>query len=116
MNEATGDDLSLGGPTGLFSKALRDTSKRIKVSTLRGMGLREDSIWNEIIQACTDLAYSNAQDIKRQLDLAEVDFFQGFASFPDGGGADNLFITETDGAIFTVKMDKVRLPNATNIV
>ncbi len=47
MNEATGEDLSLGGPTGLFSKALRDTSKRIKVYTLRGMGLREDSGWNE---------------------------------------------------------------------
>jgi hypothetical protein len=36
------EDLSLGAPTGLFGKALRDTSKRIKVSTLRGMGLRED--------------------------------------------------------------------------
>jgi hypothetical protein len=36
------EDLSIGAPTGLFSKALRDTSKRIKVSTLRGMGLRED--------------------------------------------------------------------------
>ena len=35
-------DLSIGGPTGLFSKALRDTSKRIKVSSLRGMGLRDD--------------------------------------------------------------------------
>lgn len=42
MNEATGEDLSLGAPTGLFSKALRDSSKRIKVSTLRGMGLREE--------------------------------------------------------------------------
>ena len=36
------EDLSLGAPTGLFGKALRDTSKRIKVATLRGMGLRED--------------------------------------------------------------------------
>ena len=36
------EDLSIGAPTGLFGKALRDTSKRIKVSTLRGMGLRED--------------------------------------------------------------------------
>jgi hypothetical protein len=36
------EDLSIGAPTGLFSKALRDTSKRIKVATLRGMGLRED--------------------------------------------------------------------------
>jgi NAD(P) transhydrogenase len=41
LNEE-GEDLSIGAPTGLFGKALRDTSKRIKVSTLRGMGLRED--------------------------------------------------------------------------
>jgi NAD(P) transhydrogenase len=40
MNED--EDLSIGAPTGLFGKALRDTSKRIKVATLRGMGLRED--------------------------------------------------------------------------
>ena len=43
-----GEDLSLGGPTGLFSKALRDTSKRISVSTLRGMGISEQSIWSEV--------------------------------------------------------------------
>ena len=42
MDEETGQDLSIGGPTGLFSKALRDTSKRISVTSLRGMGLRED--------------------------------------------------------------------------
>ena len=42
MNEATGEDLSIGGPTGLFSKALRDTGKRISVSSLKGMGLRDD--------------------------------------------------------------------------
>ena len=42
MNEVTGEDLSIGGPTGLFSKALRDTGKRISVSSLKGMGLRDD--------------------------------------------------------------------------
>ena len=42
MNEETGEDLSIGGPTGLFSKALRDTGKRISVSSLKGMGLRDD--------------------------------------------------------------------------
>jgi hypothetical protein len=42
MNEATGEDLSLGGPTGLFSKALRDAGKKISVSSLKGMGLRDD--------------------------------------------------------------------------
>ena len=33
---------SLGGPTGLFSKALRDAGKKISVSSLKGMGLRDD--------------------------------------------------------------------------
>ena len=44
MNEATGEDLSIGGPTGLFSKALRDTGKRISVGSLKGMGLRDDRL------------------------------------------------------------------------
>ena len=42
MDERSGEDLSLGGPTGLFSKALRDTGKRISVRSLKGMGLRDD--------------------------------------------------------------------------
>ena len=74
-------DLSIGGPTGLFSKALRDTSKRIRVDSLRGMGLRDDSIWNEIVQGCVDLATWNANDVQRQLKDASVDYVQGFASF-----------------------------------
>jgi hypothetical protein len=41
MDEENDKDLSLGGPTGLFSKALRDTSKKVKVTSLQGMGLRD---------------------------------------------------------------------------
>jgi len=92
LMDAEGQDLSLGAPTGLFSKALRDTSKRIKVSTLRGMGLREDSVWNEIIGSCVDLASSNAQDMQRQLEMAGVNYVQGFASFPDSGGTHSLIV------------------------
>jgi NAD(P) transhydrogenase len=80
-NEATKEDLSLGGPTGLFSKALRDTSKRINVGTLRGMGLREDSVWNEIINSCIDLASSNAQEIVRQLFQNNIDYEMGYVTF-----------------------------------
>lgn len=109
MNEETGEDLSLGGPTGLFSKALRDTSKRIKVSTLRGMGLREDSVWNEIISNCVDLASSNAQDILRQLEMVGVEYKRGFASFPDSGGTNSLIVTKEDGSITTVFADKILL-------
>jgi len=109
MNEATGEDLSLGAPTGLFSKALRDTSKRIKVSTLRGMGLREDSVWNEIISSCVDLAASNAQDIRRQLDMVGVTLVDGFASFPDSGETTKLVVkkSKADTDFQTINAKKV---------
>jgi NAD(P) transhydrogenase len=96
------EDLSIGGPTGLFGKALRDTSKRIKVSTLRGMGLREDSVWNEIISSCLDLAKSNADDIRRQLTMAGVVLMDGFASFPDSGETTSLVVSQRDGGAPTI--------------
>jgi hypothetical protein len=72
MNEVTGEDLSLGGPTGLFSKALRASVKKINVGSLRGMGLRDDSVWNEVVACCVELASFNARDALRQLDYAGV--------------------------------------------
>lgn len=113
MNEETNEDLSLGGPTGLFSKALRDAGKRIKVSTLRGMGLREDSIWNEITGACIELASFNARDIKRQLEYAGVTFIEGYAKFEDSGGSHRLIVSQDESsfakptAVTTVSTDKV---------
>ncbi|KAG7340692.1 soluble pyridine nucleotide transhydrogenase [Nitzschia inconspicua] len=109
MNEQTGEDLSLGGPTGLFSKALRDTSKRISVSALLGMGLREDSVWNEIINNCVDLASFNSQDIMRQLKQANVHFLQGMATFPDDFSAECscLNVQKDDGTTELVRAGKI---------
>ena len=110
MNEETNEDLSIGGPTGLFSKALRDAAKRIKVPTLRGMGLREDSIWNEITGACVELASFNARDIKRQLEYAGVTLIEGYAKFQDSGGSHHLVVSqdgESDGSGTIVSTDKV---------
>jgi NAD(P) transhydrogenase len=107
MNEATNEDLSIGGPTGLFSKALRDSSKQISVSTLRGMGLREESVWNEIISNCVDLASSNAQDVFRQLEFAGVHYVEGFATFPDSGGTASLFVTSEDLSVRTIKAENI---------
>jgi NAD(P) transhydrogenase len=95
LQDANGKDLSLGGPTGLFGKALRDSSKQIKVATLRGMGLREDSIWNEIISNCVELASSNADDVLAQLEAAGVVYKQGFCAFGDAGATDALIVTTT---------------------
>lgn len=99
--------MSIGGPTGLFSKALRDTGKKISVQTLRGMGLREESVWNEILTACVELASSSARDVRRQLEYAGVDYIEGFASFSDSGGTHDLFVTKSDFSIETLRADKV---------
>lgn len=100
MNPITNEDLSIGAPSGLYSKALRDTSKRIQVSTLRGMGLREDSVWNEIVNSCLDLAGSNADDIRRQLSVSGVTLVTGYCSFPDDnrGPTQSLVLTNDSGS------------------
>jgi NAD(P) transhydrogenase len=108
MNEETNEDLSLGGPTGLFSKALRDAGKRIKVPTLRGMGLREDSIWNEITSSCVELASFNARDIKRQLEYAGVTYIDGYAKFKGYSGSHHLIVSHDDETpATTISTDKV---------
>ncbi|KAL9189856.1 hypothetical protein ACHAXT_009531 [Thalassiosira profunda] len=109
MNEATGEDLSIGGPTGLFSKALRDAGKRISVSSLKGMGLRDDSVWNEIVTSCVELASFNAKDTVRQLEYAGVTYVQGHAAFADSGGSSSLFVTAEDNSISTLTADKILL-------
>eukprot|EP00581_Thalassiosira_minuscula_P011343 CAMPEP_0183726512 /NCGR_PEP_ID=MMETSP0737-20130205/23438_1 /TAXON_ID=385413 /ORGANISM="Thalassiosira miniscula, Strain CCMP1093" /LENGTH=615 /DNA_ID=CAMNT_0025957879 /DNA_START=211 /DNA_END=2058 /DNA_ORIENTATION=+ len=107
MNEANGEDLSIGGPTGLFSKALRDAGKKISVSSLKGMGLRDDSIWNEIVASCVELASFNARDTVRQLEYAGVTYVQGYAAFADSGGSSSLFITSEDNSISTLNADNI---------
>ena len=107
MNEATGEDLSIGGPTGLFSKALRDTGKRISVSSLKGMGLRDDSVWNEIVTSCVELASSNARDTVRQLEYAGITYIAGNAAFADSGGSSSLFVTSSDNFITNVQAKKI---------
>ncbi|KAL7450626.1 hypothetical protein ACHAWC_002514 [Mediolabrus comicus] len=107
MNEATGEDLSIGGPTGLFSKALRDTGKRISVSSLKGMGLRDDSVWNEIVTSCVELASSNARDTVRQLEYAGITYITGNAAFADSGGSSSLFVTSSDNFITNIQAKKI---------
>jgi len=109
INEETGEDLSIGGPTGLFSKALRDAGKKISVTSLKGMGLRDDSIWNEIVTSCVELASYNSRDVLRQLEYAGVTYAQGCAAFADSGGSSSLFVTASDNSISTVSAEKILL-------
>lgn len=66
-------------------------------------------MWNEIITNCVELAHSNAQDIKRQLEFAGVTYVEGLAAFPDSGGADSLSVETPGNMVEIIKAEKYLL-------
>uniref|UniRef100_A0A061RXG1 NAD(P)(+) transhydrogenase (Si-specific) n=1 Tax=Tetraselmis sp. GSL018 TaxID=582737 RepID=A0A061RXG1_9CHLO len=70
----------LGGPTGLFSKALRDVGKQLNVSLLRNMQIHEETIWMQVQAMCTELALSNALHSVSQLRDFGVSLLTGWAT------------------------------------
>ena len=79
------------GPTGIFSKALRDTAKKIDVLTLRGMGLRDTVIWRQVQDMTFDVLRDNG--LKNLRDM-QVPHLRGNASFIDS----HRVLIDQDGA------------------
>mmetsp|Transcript_9507 Transcript_9507/g.31050 ORF Transcript_9507/g.31050 Transcript_9507/m.31050 type:complete len:620 (+) Transcript_9507:27-1886(+) len=74
-------DVSFGGPTGLFSKALRDTAKKVTVVAYRSLGMDDESIWTQVRNDCVRLASTNAQARRRELATAGASLARGGATF-----------------------------------
>lgn len=112
-----GLDITFGGPTGLWSKALRDTAKRIDVAQLRNMGLHDEAIWQDIVLSCVDLATGNASVQVDVLKRYKVDYLQATANLtksnsqivsctmPDGRECD----VQTDNVLVATGSKPVRL-------
>jgi len=74
-----GIDPSFGGPTGLFSKALRDVGKTLDIKALLAQGLDNDVVWKQVRNMCGRLACNNSES---QVDLLwkfKVGYLQGTA-------------------------------------
>ena len=71
------------GPTGIFSKALRDTAKKIDVVTLRGMGLRDAVVWRQIQDMTFDVLRTNGLNNLRDMQHKHIPHLRGNASFID---------------------------------
>jgi len=80
-----GVDAFFGGPTGLFSKALRDSAKQLDVIALRAQGLDDDVIWKQIQNKCLKLAMRNAEARVDTLKKYSVDYQHGAAKLVDAG-------------------------------
>ena len=75
----SGLDLFFGGPTGLFSKALRDSAKNTNVAAMRAQHMDSDVIWKQITNSIVGLAMRNAEGQCRTLERYGIDYLQGSA-------------------------------------
>jgi len=82
--EGGGLDVFFGGPTGLFSKALRDCAKAYDVGSLDAMGLDRDVIFKQVQNSCLRLARNNAQTQCSMLENFKIDYLQGEATLDLG--------------------------------
>ena len=66
------------GPTGLFSKALRDASLRIDVPVLRSMGIGDAAIWAQVRELVDSILRKSGDGNARALSLARIPHLRGF--------------------------------------
>jgi len=78
--QSDGLDVSFGGPTGLYSKALRDTAKHVDVPSLQSMHLDDEVIWHQVQNMCMHLAESNASHQVKALKNFKIDYLQATAT------------------------------------
>ena len=64
--------VAFAGPTGLFSKALRDSAKKVKVGTLREMGLLDNSIWSQVETLTYDIVRASGRKSLKAIQGAQV--------------------------------------------
>jgi len=87
-------DLGFGAPTGLYSKALRDSAKSIDVNARRAAGASSAEVWAEVGLNVERLATNNAETQYKLLEEMRVDHLRGRATVQ---GAESVLAALTDG-------------------
>lgn len=113
-----GLDVSFGGPTGLFSKALRDAGREIDVQSLQALGLDSDVIWRQVCNTCKRRAAMNAGHQVQSLKNFKVDYLQARATILsadkvlakpyNGNGLEDLCTISTRNVIVATGSKPVR--------
>mmetsp|Transcript_49615 Transcript_49615/g.67625 ORF Transcript_49615/g.67625 Transcript_49615/m.67625 type:complete len:607 (-) Transcript_49615:430-2250(-) len=102
--EADGLDISFGGPTGLFSKALREAGKTIDVVSLKSMGLYDNVIWSQVQGMCARLSSLNAQHQVKLLKDFKVNYLQASATIV---APQKILVCHEDGKHWIITTDNV---------
>lgn len=76
------------GPTGLYSKALRDSALRIDVGVLKSMGISDEAIWNQLSGFVEQIMRKSGDNNAKALGVNRVPHLRGLGSLcatPDDG-------------------------------
>jgi NAD(P) transhydrogenase len=105
------------GPTGLFSKALRDAAKKVKVRTLREMGLRDTSIWKQVQDMTVDILNDSGQKNLLAVDASRLPYYRGRATLlpSDGSGESTLVVVEDPDTQAPVPAGQRRRPSVLQV-
>ena len=99
-------DLTFGAPTGLFSKALRDTAKHVDVKLLEAMGMDKKVVWAQVQSSVGKLAGNNALTTTKMLSEFKVLYLRARAVL-DGDGAAGVVATTKDGTEHKIGASRV---------
>jgi NAD(P) transhydrogenase len=69
------------GPTGIFSKALRDSALKVDVNTLRTMGMHDTVVWKQVQEMTDGTLTGNGLKNMGVLESKHIPFIRGQASF-----------------------------------
>ncbi|EKX52670.1 hypothetical protein GUITHDRAFT_101831 [Guillardia theta CCMP2712] len=92
------NQVQFSGPTGLFSKALRDASKKIDVGTLRKMGLKDVTVWKQVQELTSDIVKASGQSNLAAVQACRIPHLRGSARLMSSSEVEVTF-TESNRSI-----------------
>ena len=92
------------GPTGLYSKALRDSALRIDVGVLKTMGISDEAIWNQLSGFVEQIMRKSGDNNAKALGVNRVPHLRGLGSLcatPDDGAPGRCTVAAVGAAAET---------------
>ena len=107
------------GPTGLYSKALRDSALRLDVPVLRSMGIVDTAIWAQVNEFVQQILRKSGDNNMKALSLSNVPHLRGLGSLRPNLDADarcTVDVAYRRGDSIALRSDNVLLATGSKAV
>ena len=107
------------GPTGLFSKALRDSALRLDVPVLRSMGIVDAAIWAQVNEFVQQILRKSGNNNMKAISLSNIPHLRGLGRLrpsKDAGARCTIEVAYQRGESITLRSDHVLLATGSKAV